>query len=672
MFLSYYGLVEQPFGVTPDARFLYMSASHREALASLQYGIETGRGFLALVAGPGMGKTTLLFELMEHLQGSARTVFLFQRQSTSTELLVNLLADLGLEPVRGDIGAIQSQLNQVLVREAQLGRRFVLVIDEAQNLNDEVLESVRMLSNFETQSSKLMQIVLAGQPQLADKLAQANLTQLRQRMSMICHLDPLSPEEAVRYIDNRLRIAGYKGGPLFTPDALRMILDRSAGIPRNINNICFHTLSLGCAMKQKKIGLPIVQEVISDLSLELLGSGHNQGNTKSEYSTQAGSTREVPSNGETGRQPPGYPDSNNRNYSATTHFARDIARPDRRPHGPVRTFFMMLLLLLSGAVAWGLSIGHSSNLTQAARRETHRLLQSAANHVPEKVTVAENRSALPGKGPSTAAGKNSTPAPAPSDFGTGISRFKTQELGTTGDDPGPSSGHGVQGSHGVPPTSHSYAETRPGSPASPGGSAFTRHQPTVSLDPSHESARRASAVNTHRLMAKRELGELFVQSNVRNARVYINGKSDPSWLTPHTFLLPVGTYWVSVRKEGRTAWSQAVHVSKGGTQWSVADLRHPSAVVEIETQPPGVPVFIDGQAYGPSPVEGTLSAGEHTYKAIPRHGGQPYIGTFFLKPNDILRVTVKWPDAGRPSAGKQMNRFHDQLNSRLRTGGALE
>ncbi|PYV36792.1 MAG: hypothetical protein DMG06_29870, partial [Acidobacteria bacterium] len=147
MFLEFYQLQEQPFGVTPDPRFLYFSQSHREALASLSYGIETGRGFLAFIAKPGMGKTTLLFHLLENLRNSARTAFLFQTQCDSRELFRYLMADLGLDTKDQDVVRMHNQLNEVLLREAQAGKRVVLIIDEAQNLEDSVLETVRLLSD---------------------------------------------------------------------------------------------------------------------------------------------------------------------------------------------------------------------------------------------------------------------------------------------------------------------------------------------------------------------------------------------------------------------------------------------------------------------------------------------------------------------------------------------
>ncbi len=270
MFLDYYGLREQPFGVTPDPRFLYLSPTHREALASLVYGIQTGRGFVALIAKSGMGKTTLLFQLLERLRSSDRTVFLFQTQCNSREFFHYLMTDLGLDTRDQDLVRMHQQLNEFLVREARAGKRFVLVIDEAQNLDNSVLETVRLLSNFETPSAKLMQIVLAGQTQLADKLARPALAQLRQRISTLVRLDPFTPEETDRYIEHRLRVAGYDGGPLFTSDAQAMISARSQGIPRNINTLCFNALSLGCALKRKRIDSSIMQEVIADLDVDSL------------------------------------------------------------------------------------------------------------------------------------------------------------------------------------------------------------------------------------------------------------------------------------------------------------------------------------------------------------------------------------------------------------------
>ena len=239
LFLEYYGLIEQPFGVTPDLRFLYLGAKHRQALDVLNYGTELNRGFLTLIAKPGMGKTSLLFHYLEGLRGKARTVFLFQTDANSTELMRYLLTDLGLDGKGMDLPEMRAVLSQVLMGEMEAGRRFVLVIDEAQNLDEKVLESIRLLSNFETPWMKLMQIVLAGQPQLDERLAQPSMAQLRQRVSFAIRIEPFTREEVDLYIDHRLWVAGYKGLPLFSVGARTLIAERSEGIPRVINNMCF-------------------------------------------------------------------------------------------------------------------------------------------------------------------------------------------------------------------------------------------------------------------------------------------------------------------------------------------------------------------------------------------------------------------------------------------------
>jgi general secretion pathway protein A len=270
MVLDFYNLAEQPFGVTPDSRFLYLGPQHREALASLVYGTESNRGFLALIAKPGMGKTSLLYHYLGYLRDKARTAFVFRTDCDSREFIRHVLIDLGMDVNGMDLPAMHDALNRLLTDEMRAGRRFVLVVDEAQNLEEKVLESIRLLSNFETPWMKLMQIVLAGQPQLADRLASPSMAQLRQRVSIVMRIEPFSAKEVDAYIDHRLWIGGCDRPALFTAGARKLIAEHSEGIPRNINNLCFNALSLGCAMKQKTIDRDIIQEVISDLDLEPL------------------------------------------------------------------------------------------------------------------------------------------------------------------------------------------------------------------------------------------------------------------------------------------------------------------------------------------------------------------------------------------------------------------
>jgi type II secretory pathway predicted ATPase ExeA len=270
MVLNFFKLSEQPFGVTPDTRYLYFSPTHREAMASALYGVTSGRGFTAMIAQPGMGKTTLLFDFLQKVRNHAKTVFLFQPQADPRDLLRSLLSDIGIEDEGSDFVRMHRKLNEVLLAESRLGRRLVVVLDEAQNLSDEVLEAVRMLSNFETPREKLMHLVLAGQPHLAEKLASPQLIQLRQRISIIARLEPFTAAETDQYIEHRLRVAGYDFKiPLFTPQAVQTIARYSRGIPRNINNVCFNSMSLGFVAKQRTIDDGMVREVIHDLDLNI-------------------------------------------------------------------------------------------------------------------------------------------------------------------------------------------------------------------------------------------------------------------------------------------------------------------------------------------------------------------------------------------------------------------
>jgi general secretion pathway protein A len=269
MFLEFYRLREQPFTETPDPRYLYLSATHREALASLAYGITTARGFLALVADPGMGKTTLLYHLLDWLRHSARTAFLFQTQCGSRELLYHLLAELGIDAEKKEIGWMHEQLKQVLITESGQNRRLVVFIDEAHNLRRSVLETIRLLSDFENPRFKLLQVVLSGQPQLADKLARPELAQLRQRISILSCLRRFSPSQTDAYICHRLALAGSDGRQLFTPEARVKIADWSNGIPRNINNLCFNAMSLAFAMGKRAVDVAVMEEVKRDLDVIL-------------------------------------------------------------------------------------------------------------------------------------------------------------------------------------------------------------------------------------------------------------------------------------------------------------------------------------------------------------------------------------------------------------------
>jgi len=263
-----YGILENPFGVTPNPRYLYQSRTHGEARSSLIIGIECGVGFQALIAPPGTGKTTILFHVLERFKDVARTAVLFQIHGDSHDFLRYLLSELGSDALDSSVGGMQEAINQLLVREFRSGRRTIIVIDEAQDLDTPVLETIRLLSNFETRSEKLLQIILAGQPQLAQRLANPEMTQLRQRISMLTTLIPFGLEDTRNYIEHRLTIAGYQGPPLFTSAALRLVWERSRGVPREINTLCFNALLLARAAEQKQVDSDILHEVVADLDLD--------------------------------------------------------------------------------------------------------------------------------------------------------------------------------------------------------------------------------------------------------------------------------------------------------------------------------------------------------------------------------------------------------------------
>jgi type II secretory pathway predicted ATPase ExeA/outer membrane protein OmpA-like peptidoglycan-associated protein len=265
--LGHFGLRENPFGVTPDPRFLFLSQTHREALASLINGIDCDFGFQVLVAQPGMGKTTLLFNFLERFRITAYTVFLFQPQPNPCELVQSVLFELGINSEETSLRKLSEQLNQVLGRAAQERKRVIVVLDEAQNLEFAVLEGLRQLSNFETASTKLMQIVLAGQPQLAKRLALPEQEQLIQRISAIGRLSPLALNETQAYINHRLGAAGYKGVELFTQGAVRNVWNHSRGVPRNINTLCFNAMLLAFAEHSITIDERILEDASRDLDL---------------------------------------------------------------------------------------------------------------------------------------------------------------------------------------------------------------------------------------------------------------------------------------------------------------------------------------------------------------------------------------------------------------------
>ena len=268
MYESFFKLRGIPFTTSPDPRFLYMMPQTREALAGLEYGIAQRKGFIVLTGEVGTGKTTLLRHALNSLDATKiRSSFIFNRRLEALELLEFILADFGILPEHRTKAGMLIQLNRWLIDRYRRKDTCVLVIDEAQSLSAELLEEVRLLTNLETSSEKLLQIILSGQPELEEKLFKPNLRQLRQRVSLWCRTGPISLEQTGNYIAERLRIAG-RIEPLFSQDAVRSVYRISRGVPRIINLLCEHALLLAYAENTTAIGPGIIEAVSSDLRLE--------------------------------------------------------------------------------------------------------------------------------------------------------------------------------------------------------------------------------------------------------------------------------------------------------------------------------------------------------------------------------------------------------------------
>jgi len=262
VYLSFYRLTEHPFNLTPDPWFLFLTAGHREALAQLQYGVEQGKGFIVLSGEVGTGKTTLLQALLEKLDPTTAVAYVYNSTLPFDGLLEYALEDLGVS-ARGTTHAQRLfALNEFLIERRRKGVNTVLIIDEAQNLSPETLEQVRLLSNFETPTAKLLQILLVGQPELMKKLQLPELRQLRQRIGLRCVIGPLTQDETREYIRTRLHIAGAPDLHLFTDDAIRRIASYAGGIPRVVNLVCDHCLLIGYADQEHRIDRRIVDEAI--------------------------------------------------------------------------------------------------------------------------------------------------------------------------------------------------------------------------------------------------------------------------------------------------------------------------------------------------------------------------------------------------------------------------
>jgi len=269
MYQRFFGLREAPFNVNPDPRYLYMTRHIQEALAGLTYGIQNRKGFILLTGEVGTGKTTLLNRLLDWLRGQkVATAYIFNSQLEVNHLFDFMMADFDIPYESREKSQVLLRLNQWLLERYRAGETAVLIVDEAQNLSPEVLEEIRLLTNLETATEKLLQIVLTGQPELEEKLKLPQLRQLRQRITLRCRTAALSLEETFGYIAERLRIAGANGEPIFSKEAIQTVHLYSRGIPRVVNLLCEHSMINAYVDSLRPVPAHLVEEVAREFQLD--------------------------------------------------------------------------------------------------------------------------------------------------------------------------------------------------------------------------------------------------------------------------------------------------------------------------------------------------------------------------------------------------------------------
>ena len=266
MYCEFYGFSEKPFAITPSPAFLYLSGGHREAFVRLVYGVETRAGFIAMTGEVGSGKTTLLRALLSKLdEQKYRSGLIFNSFLSGDQLLAAICDELRVEPPQKNNYAFLEALNSFLLKQHENGRIVTLIIDEAQNLKPEALEQLRMISNLETERDKLIQIILAGQPELDDMLERHDLRQLNQRIMVRCRLIPLDLSETGEYIQHRLKTAGCRIPGFFSRDAIKKVQRFSSGVPRLINVVCEQALVMAWTRESLTVDVSIIDQVIATM-----------------------------------------------------------------------------------------------------------------------------------------------------------------------------------------------------------------------------------------------------------------------------------------------------------------------------------------------------------------------------------------------------------------------
>ena len=372
MYTKFYNLKEKPFNLTPDPKYLYLGESHKEALSLMIYAIRERKGFMVITGEVGTGKTTLLHALLRNLDENTKTVFIFNPILDVRDFFKFVCIDLGIQAKDGTKGDCLLEIYQFLIESYKKKGNVVLIIDEAHNLNPFLLEEIRLLSNFETATDKLIQIILVGQPELNWTLNQPQCRQLKQRIGLWFYINPLNRMETGEYIRSRLYRAGLET-PCFTEKAIDEIFRYSKGIPRLINILCDNSLTIGYAMNKKKIDEKIIRETVDDLEAGQSGLPESAGTPGSTGQPRSSRPAEKPKN----------------------PYSIGIKQKETKRWGFFSLIFWVYVLLLSGILL--LNFGFSSNQRQTFKPSSTTIIRKpipAAEPVNSSTAQPHNRSTI--------------------------------------------------------------------------------------------------------------------------------------------------------------------------------------------------------------------------------------------------------------------------------------
>jgi len=772
VYKKFFGLSEDPFSVSPDARFLFRTAETDETSANLLFGVENRKGLILLTGEVGTGKTILLKKLVEKLHGgSTASAFVFNPRLNSTDFLDYVLSDFGLDHDSKDKPRMLRGLHAWLLERHHRGQTSVLIVDEAQNLSTKVLEEIRLLSNVETPTEKLLQIILSGQLEIEEKLKQPELRPLRQRIALRCRTRALSLVDTSRYIAHRLRVAGGDVETIFTPEAIANLYRFSQGIPRLINLLCQHAFVSAYADQRKPVGAETIEEVAQQSGLSTRALPYEPLPDEEVKALQAGAlarqpaeitkrilpqtlaatnapspvSREVAKSAEerasarlsaeaplAGRPaeiarpvvpptsatakvltplPRGLPEpAEERVPARTAPEAESLARQGRQGGtsavAVIRATPLDDTRLPSGGTRPGdknarralpprkdatgplfAKLYHSAMAKAAVPKTLEWALLAlvmmgvvlVGYHITRggrQITTSEKEAASSKSQPSTS---TTSPANVSATGDTSAPSGLTEE---TGQRPLPAQlatkapSDRLRQTTVVPPPERTKAEF-PSKPPSP-PPRVVRENPEK---PKVQELARSVAPASTAPSPLPTVGQLFVTSNVPGATITVNGRSEPDWVTPHTFAdLPPGSYSVVVSTQGYRAAQQNARVEPGQMASVNATLSPPSGEIEISTNPPGAEVLIGGKSYGPSPVRARVAVGQHSFLAR-QVGREPVAGSLTVQdgtvvtrnidlppvvpapPRTNVEVTTNPPKAtvyadGTPLAGETPSSFH--------------